>query len=502
MFYYKKLVIKTKKFFRRIIDKQIKVTEFRRPLTYYRDPEDNRDFKFQDRLLETANSIDEVLLSIPSKVDHTMSMTPVKDQLYLGSCVGFAVTAMKEWQETIENRREISEGKPDYRKGEVYDLSEAWVYWKCKEIDYWPNEEGTSIRFAMKVLNKIGVPKEKAWPYNDKDYGKPASWATMTARWNMIDSYWRIDSLSELKAALVERPVPIGVACFYEIFFVDSSGIVPYPANPNEIYGGHAVCLSADTQIPLLDGETHNIQQLSILYPDKKFWVYSCDVDGNIVPGLAHSPRKTGIKKVLKINLDNGESFKCTADHKILSRDGEYIEAQNLKINDSLMPLYKKNGIGDYEMIYNPYSDEWFYTHRVMCNNFINTQEKKVVHHKNFNKKDKFTTFKEFLEFKGIAFNNHKVISIEECGYEDVYDLTVEKYHNFAIDSGVFVHNCAVGYDDNKKLIKFKNSWGTGWGQNGYGYLPYSYIRDFMWDAWTCKDLQVKRNMLKGEREL
>jgi ribonucleoside-diphosphate reductase alpha chain len=45
---------------------------------------------------------------------------------------------------------------------------------------------------------------------------------------------------------------------------------------------------------------------------------------------------------------------------------------------------------------------------------------------------------------------NHKVISVEPDGYEDVYDLTVDKYHNFTIDvdkgkdcsSGVVVHNC------------------------------------------------------------
>lgn len=36
---------------------------------------------------------------------------------------------------------------------------------------------------------------------------------------------------------------------------------------------------------------------------------------------------------------------------------------------------------------------------------------------------------------------NHKVLSVDFDGYEDVYDLTVEKYHNFAVTAGVFVHN-------------------------------------------------------------
>lgn len=35
---------------------------------------------------------------------------------------------------------------------------------------------------------------------------------------------------------------------------------------------------------------------------------------------------------------------------------------------------------------------------------------------------------------------------------------------------------CAVGYNDDKKWLIFKNSWGTKWGDAGYGYLPYEYV--------------------------
>jgi|WetSurSiteA1Bulk_404760.scaffolds.fasta_scaffold00002_59 intein/homing endonuclease len=37
--------------------------------------------------------------------------------------------------------------------------------------------------------------------------------------------------------------------------------------------------------------------------------------------------------------------------------------------------------------------------------------------------------------------NNHKVISIEDAGYEDVWDFSVDKYHNFALNSGIYVSN-------------------------------------------------------------
>jgi Protein of unknown function (DUF1570)/Papain family cysteine protease len=33
-----------------------------------------------------------------------------------------------------------------------------------------------------------------------------------------------------------------------------------------------------------------------------------------------------------------------------------------------------------------------------------------------------------------------------------------------------------VGYDDAKQAFKFRNSWGTLWGLNGYGWMPYQYV--------------------------
>lgn len=56
----------------------------------------------------------------------------------------------------------------------------------------------------------------------------------------------------------------------------------------------------------------------------------------------------------------------------------------------------------------------------------------------------------------------------------------------------------AVGYDNNKEITNpnceettkgaflIRNSWGTGWGNKGYGWLPYAFVeKGLAWDFWS-----------------
>ncbi len=49
----------------------------------------------------------------------------------------------------------------------------------------------------------------------------------------------------------------------------------------------------------------------------------------------------------------------------------------------------------------------------------------------------------------------------------------------------------AVGYDDSERHFIIRNSWGRGWGQQGYCFMPYEYLmsRHLASDFWTIRSV-------------
>lgn len=49
-----------------------------------------------------------------------------------------------------------------------------------------------------------------------------------------------------------------------------------------------------------------------------------------------------------------------------------------------------------------------------------------------------------------------------------------------------------VAYDDSTRTVMFQNSWGKGWGRDGYGFLPYAFFRNGMAaDFWTLRTKEM-----------
>jgi tRNA-splicing ligase RtcB len=116
--------------------------------------------------------------------------------------------------------------------------------------------------------------------------------------------------------------------------------------------------------------------------------VYALDGNMKIVVAEASARKTRENAELVKVTLDNGREVVCTPDHEFMLRDGAYRQARDLGAGTSLMP---------------------------------------------------FEVRVEALTY------NHKVVSVEPLERrEDVYCLTVPGYGNFALDAGVFVHNCGM----------------------------------------------------------
>jgi len=47
---------------------------------------------------------------------------------------------------------------------------------------------------------------------------------------------------------------------------------------------------------------------------------------------------------------------------------------------------------------------------------------------------------------------------------------------------------CVVGFDQRNRMFKFANSWGTQWGDRGFGHISYATLQALLMDAWGMID--------------
>jgi C1A family cysteine protease len=126
----------------------------------------------------------------------------------------------------------------------------------------------------------------------------------------------------------------------------------------------------------------------------------------------------------------------------------------------------------------------------------------------NFAQKPPTNCYSDALKYKAVQYQRvlQNVNQMKGClasGYPFVFGFTV--YDSFesqqvaqtgavpmpAPAEQVLGGHCvvAVGYDDAQQRFIVRNSWGTGWGMQGYCTMPYAYLTDpnLASDIWTIR---------------
>lgn len=289
-------------------------------------------------------------------------------------------------------------------------------------------------------------------------------------------------------------------------------------------------CFTGETRVALANGTNPTFKELGGLYPNgEEFFVYSMSGAGiRIAP--ARNPRITKVADTLvEVELDNFQVIRCTPDHLFMTLDQEWVRADSLTPDISIMPLYRsvsyKGGTADYERVWCPVNEVRILTHHLSAGAPI---EGSVVHHVDENKRNNdprnlehltkavhhrhhgYERWEKVKDAMKAGFNsffaneearqasrdritksweegkfgpprapcsiegcdskanargscdkhyqkakrdgklpersskakNHRVLSVRHVtSTEEVYDLTVPGFENFALSSGVFVHN-------------------------------------------------------------
>ena len=228
-----------------------------------------------------------------------------------------------------------------------------------------------------------------------------------------LDASHRDYAYEYLKSCIYERRVQIYQKC--DLLTDELLGLERMPSGKIDHTADGINCLTGDTKVSLVDGRELTMLDLVDEFNNgKRNWVYTINEKTlKIELKLICNAFKSGtVDKLCKITLDNGKIIECTPEHRFMLRDGTYREAKDLKENDSLMPLCRKSSL------VGKMPEHRLYYESIEDRSADNEHAAKAV--------------KE----------NRKIVKIDVINKTaDVYDLTIQDNHNFALTAGIFVHN-------------------------------------------------------------
>jgi len=171
--------------------------------------------------------------TFPTSVDLSPNFPNPGDQGAQGSCVGWAVAyALKSFQEKMEI------GWPLNTADSLF--SPAFVYNQINE----GSDNGSHIHDALDLIVQQGAATWAKMPYDDSDYLTQPTQSAVQEAANFRANRWaRVETITSIKAALVNRlPVVVGILV-YETFQMLVGEDSVYNTATGTLLGGHAVTI-------------------------------------------------------------------------------------------------------------------------------------------------------------------------------------------------------------------------------------------------------------------
>ena len=158
--------------------------------------------------------------------------------------------------------------------------------------------------------------------------------------------------------------------------------------NPNGLILGTPGCFTGETKLLLPDGR--KVSFLELFAEKEEVFVNSFDFQKQeLVKARGYDVRCTKeVTELVEVELENGETVRCTPDHWFLTQSAGYVEACNLKVGAKFIP-----------------------EHEVKAVRFLNLEEAVPV-----------------------------------------YDISVEGYQNFLLSCGVVVHNSGKSFAAKREI--------------------------------------------------
>jgi C1A family cysteine protease len=157
------------------------------------------------------------------------------------------------------------------------------------------------------------------------------------------------------------------------------------------------------------------------------------------------------------------------------------------RIRDGIKVINKLGICSESECVYNPLN----YAIRPSVKAYLDAQKHKSIKYKRVNKY--LNSIKSALTLRyPISFGFTVYESFEDPEGVEMTGQMVLPKKNEKVLGGHAVLLC--GYDDNTEQFLVRNSWGKEWGNDGYFYMPYSYLLSS-----NCSDFWVIEKVKKPD---